>query len=131
MGLSTKAVARGVLALLLAWATQAPGAASFAQPAAAAAAPSTATGGGVTLHSVDTNFPDSDRLFPGAGADAINNNCLACHSAGMVLTQPRLSRADWQAEVEKMRNFYKAPVDATDVPAIVDYLVSLSATRQP
>jgi cytochrome c5 len=123
MGLPAKAVARGVLALLLALATQA--------AAPAASAPSTVTGGGVTLHSVSTNFPDSDRLFPGAGADAINNNCLACHSAGMVLTQPRLSRADWQAEVEKMRNFYKAPVDATDVPAIVDYLVSLSATRQP
>jgi cytochrome c5 len=130
MGLSTKAVARGVLALLLAGAMQAPGAASFAPPAAAAA-PSMATGGGVTLHSVSTNFPDSDRLFPGAGADAINNNCLACHSAGMVLTQPRLSRADWQAEVEKMRNVYKAPVDATDVPAIVAYLVGLSSPKQP
>jgi cytochrome c5 len=129
MSLSTNAVARGVLALLLAVATQAPWVAAFAQPAASP--PSTATGGGVTLHSVSTNFPDSDRLFPGAGADAINNNCLACHSAGMVLTQPRLSRADWQAEVEKMRNFYKAPVDASDVPAIVDYLVKLSSTTQP
>jgi hypothetical protein len=133
MGLSTKAVARGVPALLLALAALAPGAAAFAQPAAAPAAStaSTVTGGGVTLHSVSTNFPDSDRLFPGPAADAINNNCLACHSAGMVLTQPRLSRADWQAEVEKMRSFYKAPVDATDVPAIVDYLVGLSSTKQP
>jgi cytochrome c5 len=133
MSLSTTAVARGVLALLLALATLAPSTAAFAQPAAApaASAPATVTGGGVTLHSVSTNFPDSDRLFPGAGADAINNNCLACHSAGMVLTQPRLSRADWQAEVEKMRSLYKAPVDASDVPAIVDYLVSLSSTRQP
>jgi hypothetical protein len=133
MSLSTTAVARGALALLLALAALAPSTAAFAQPAAAPAAsgPATVTGGGVTLHSVSTNFPDSDRLFPGAGADAINNNCLACHSAGMVLTQPRLSRADWQAEVEKMRSLYKAPVDASDVPAIVDYLVSLSSTRQP
>jgi cytochrome c5 len=133
MGRSAKAIAGAALALLLAVATHAPWATSFAQSAAAppASASSTVTGGGVTLHSVSTNFPDSDRLFPGAGANAINNNCLACHSAGMVLTQPRLSRADWQAEVEKMRNSYKAPVDAADVPAIVDYLVSLSATRQP
>ena len=43
----------------------------------------------------------------------------------MVLTQPALSRAAWQAEVDKMRNIYKAPVAAEDVPAIVDYLAGL------
>lgn len=93
----------------------------------AAAAPSIAAGGGVTLHSVSIDLPDSDRAFPGgAAADAINNNCLACHSAGMVLTQPVLSRAAWQAEVEKMRAAYKAPVAPQDVPAIVDYLANLN-----
>ena len=92
----------------------------------APAAPSTVTGAGVTLHSVNVEFPDPARMFPGdAKADAINNNCLACHSAGMVLTQPVLSRAEWQSEVEKMRSTYKAPVEASDVPAIVDYLVAL------
>jgi hypothetical protein len=49
---------------------------------------------------------------------------LACHSAGMVLNQPA-SKAQWQAEVEKMRQAYKAPVDPKDVDAIVDYLVSI------
>jgi hypothetical protein len=79
------------------------------------------------LHSVNVDFPDSDRNFPGgAEADAINGNCLACHSAGMVLTQPHLSRAQWQAEVDKMRNTYRAPIDAADVPAIVDYLANLN-----
>jgi cytochrome c553 len=101
-------------------------------------APSIVAVGGVTLRSVSTNLPESDRTFPGAvEADAINNNCLICHSAGMVLTQPSLSRADWQAEVDKMRNFYKAPIAAKDVPAIVDYLAKLSdvmaqtTSRQP
>jgi hypothetical protein len=90
------------------------------------AAPSTVAGVGVTLHSVNVNFPDSGRMFPSdSKADAINNNCLACHSAGMVLTQPALSRAEWQSEVEKMRSTYKAPVEESDVPAIVDYLVAL------
>ena len=89
-------------------------------------APSIAAGG-VTLRSVNINLPQSDRTFPGgAEADAINNNCLICHSAGMVLTQPSLSRADWQAEVDKMRSFYQAPIAAKDVPAIVDYLAKLS-----
>ena len=88
-------------------------------------APSTVSVGDVTLQSVKADLPDSDRNFPGPGADVVNNNCLACHSAGMILTQPRLPRAVWQAEVEKMRNTYKAPVAAEDVPAIVDYLAKL------
>ena len=92
----------------------------------AAEAPSTVAGAGVTLHSVNVEFPDPGRMFPGdTKADAINNNCLACHSAGMVMTQPSLSRAEWQSEVEKMRSTYKAPVEESDVPAIVDYLVAL------
>jgi hypothetical protein len=98
--------------------------------AAAAAAqstpsPSTVSVGGVTLRSVNVDIPNRDRQFEGPGADVVNNNCLTCHSAGMVLTQPRLPRTVWQAEVEKMRNTYKAPVDAQDVPAIVDYLANL------
>jgi cytochrome c5 len=91
---------------------------------------STVTAGGVTLHSVGADFPDPGRLFPGGdSANAINNNCLACHSSGMVLTQPKLSRAEWQAEVEKMRKTYKAPIGDEDVPAIVDYLVSLTSGK--
>ena len=95
-----------------------------------AAEKSTVTEGGVTLHSVSTKFPDPGRLFPGgSSADAINNNCLACHSIGMVLTQPKMSRAAWQAEVNKMRTTYKAPVAEADVPAIVDYLANLSVGK--
>jgi hypothetical protein len=106
-----------------------PGRQGGASPVAAAAqsapAPSAVSANGVTLRSVSVDNPDSDRTFAGPGADVVNNNCLTCHSAGMVLTQPRLPRALWQAEVEKMRNTYKAPVDAGDVPAIVDYLANL------
>jgi cytochrome c5 len=87
--------------------------------------PSTVSVGGVTLRSVNVDFPNRDRQFEGPGADVVNNNCLTCHSAGMVLAQPRLPRAVWQAEVEKMRNTYKGPINAEDVPAIVDYLANL------
>jgi hypothetical protein len=41
----------------------------------------------------------------------------------MVLNQPPLSKAAWEAEVHKMISDYKAPVDTSDVNAIVDYLV--------
>ena len=68
-------------------------------------------------------------MFEGPGADAANNNCLACHSAGMVLNQPAMSKAQWQAEVEKMRTAYKAPIDSSDVGSIVDYLAGIGSTR--
>ena len=82
--------------------------------------------GKLSLRSVSVDLPSGDRMFPGGpSADAINNNCLACHSAGMVLNQPALPKAEWEAEVEKMRAVYKAPIDAKDVDAILDYLVSI------
>jgi hypothetical protein len=78
------------------------------------------------LKSVKIDLPDSDRIFPdGPGSDAINNNCLACHSAGMVLNQPALSKQAWAAEVNKMINNYKAPVAPEDVGPIVEYLTGL------
>jgi len=82
------------------------------------------------LKSVKIDLPDSDRMFPdGPGSDAINNNCLACHSAGMVLNQPELSKQAWTAEVNKMINNYKAPVAAEDVGPIVDYLASRKGVK--
>ncbi len=68
-------------------------------------------------------------MFPGPGSDAINNNCLACHSAGMVLNQPVLPKSAWQAEVTKMITIYKAPVSEEDVAAIVDYLARMKAAE--
>jgi hypothetical protein len=76
----------------------------------------------IAFKSVKVDLPDSDRMFSGPDSDAINNNCLACHSAGMVLNQPALPPAQWQAEVNKMINSYKAPATAQDAAAIVDYL---------
>jgi hypothetical protein len=37
----------------------------------------------------------------------------------MVLNQPALSKAQWTAEVDKMRTAYKAPIDFKDVASIV------------
>ncbi len=82
------------------------------------------------LKSITLDLPDSDRTFPaGPGSDAMNNNCLACHSAGMVLNQPALSKEAWAAEVSKMINAYKAPVAPEDVGAIVDYLTGIKTGR--
>ena len=84
----------------------------------------------ITFKSASVDLPTGDRMFPGGkDAEAINNNCLACHSAGMVLNQPALSKATWDAEVHKMISVYKAPVAAEDVPAIVAYLASTKGAK--
>src|SRR6516165_2690712 len=145
MAMSADAIARGAIVavsvILLSVATPArclAQSASTADTAPAAPAPSIVTGGAVTLHSVNLSFPRSDNTFPGgAAADTINNDCLICHSAGMVLDQATLSRAAWQGMVDQMHNDFKAPFAAEDGPAIVDYLVDLKkvtaqgAGRQP
>jgi cytochrome c5 len=78
---------------------------------------------------VTVNLPDGLTLYAGPGADAINGNCLACHSRDMVLNQPKMAKAAWEAEIAKMRNVYKAPVAESDVPAILDYLVRIKGTN--
>jgi cytochrome c553 len=83
-----------------------------------------------TLKSASIDLPQGNLQFPpGPGADAITNNCLACHSAGMVLNQPPLPKATWEAEVHKMVNTYKAPVAPEDIPAIVAYLDATKGTK--
>ncbi len=82
------------------------------------------------LKSVSIDLPNSNRSFPaGPGSEAINNNCLACHSVGMVLNQPPLTKAAWAAEVAKMIKVYKAPIAAQDVDTIIDYLARLRPAK--
>src|ERR1700753_3102160 len=84
----------------------------------------------IELKTTNFELPDSDMMFPrGAGSDAVNNNCLACHSADMVLNQPAMPRQAWASEVTKMINSYKAPIAPEDVGTIVDYLVALKGAK--
>jgi cytochrome c553 len=95
----------------------------FSQPCARA-------GSEFAFKSISVDLPAGDRMFPkGPNSDVADANCLACHSAGMVLNQPALSRSQWQDEVNKMRTAYKAPIDQKDVDSIVDYLVSIKGKR--
>jgi cytochrome c5 len=97
--------------------------AATASPLAQAKAP-------IALKSVDVTLPESTRQLPsGPGLATVQNNCLSCHSVGMILTQPRMPKGAWEAEVAKMRNVYKAPVDEKDVPAIVDYLTAIKGPQ--
>lgn len=69
--------------------------------------------------------PDLSPELPDApGRAELYANCLTCHSSRYVASQPRFPRKTWQAEVDKMRSVYGAPVPADDAPKIVDYLVA-------
>lgn len=84
----------------------------------------------IILKSVNVTLPGSTRQLPdGPGVAAVNNNCLACHSAGMILNQPTMPKPAWQAEIAKMRTVYKAPVNDRDVPAIADYLAAVKGPK--
>lgn len=55
--------------------------------------------------------------------ETVQNNCLACHSADYVTTQPRgLGVKFWEAEVTKMRTSYGAPISDEDARTIIHYL---------
>ena len=72
-------------------------------------------------------LPDAEGLLPeryGVSSEAVNNNCLACHSAAMITAQPRLSRVQWGETIAKMRTVYAAPIDTADDKAILDWLVA-------
>ena len=66
--------------------------------------------------------PETTRLKPGPGADLATAQCLLCHSADYISTQPRMSRAAWNGAVLKMKDKYGAPINTNTVPRLVDYL---------
>ncbi len=84
----------------------------------------------VTLKSETITLPPGFTPYPdGPHVSAMNQNCLMCHSASMVLYQPKLSRAVWTKEVDKMIDTFKAPIDKSKVPEIVDYLTALPTQK--
>ncbi|MFM7348257.1 MAG: cytochrome c [Erythrobacter sp.] len=84
----------------------------------------------VAFADVSITLPDDPNVLPeGPGREVVLENCTACHSATMLLQQPRIDRAKWEGLVTKMREVYKAPVDAQAVPQIVDYMLAVQARQ--
>jgi len=50
---------------------------------------------------------------------------LICHSAGMVMRQPPLTKDEWRAEIMKMRTSYGAPLPEDQVDGLSEYLKSI------
>lgn len=61
---------------------------------------------------------------PGPGIEVAQRYCITCHSSAYVAIQPRLTAAQWTAEVTKMQHAYGAPIPQDAVPALVAYLTA-------
>ena len=98
---------------------------------AAAAILLTGPAQGATLKKESVKLPESTRVFPGdgPGAKAANSYCLMCHSVGMVMNQPDLSKDTWLVEVNKMKNVFKAPITEDQVAVIADYLDGIKGKK--
>jgi len=63
------------------------------------------------------------KLKPGPDLDKVEANCNACHSLDyIVMNSPFLNPATWDAEVNKMRGPFGAPITEEDAKAISEYL---------
>lgn len=58
----------------------------------------------------------------GKGFDAVQANCLMCHSFGYIINQGPQSRDFWAQKVEKMIVHFKAPMTKEDVVTVTEYL---------
>lgn len=82
--------------------------------------------------SADNRFvlpTETVKFKPGANVELLNKQCLVCHSADYVSTQPALPRATWAAIVQKMREKYGAPITAEQTNGIVEYLGTVYGKR--
>ena len=76
------------------------------------------------IHAAEVTFtlpPETAKLKPGPGME-LASQCLICHSADYISTQPRLTRTVWKAEVIKMQQKYGAPIATNNIELLVDYL---------
>jgi len=64
----------------------------------------------------------SYQIKMGKGFDAVQANCLMCHSFGYIINQGPQSREFWKKKVEKMITHFKAPISQDDAKTVTDYL---------
>jgi len=84
--------------------------------------------GGLQAKPVTYKLPEETAQFkPGPNLDVVQANCSGCHSADYVQTQPRgpkFCKDFLTAEVNKIIKVYGAPIEAGDIPKIVEYLAA-------
>ena len=76
-------------------------------------------------------LPPGDDVLPDRpNAEAVDRNCLSCHSTETILNQPALSRDVWKAEIDKMRTNFNAQISPDADEAILAYLTSINGVRR-
>ena len=58
----------------------------------------------------------------GKGFDAVQANCLMCHSFGYIINQGPQSKEFWAKKTDKMITHFKAPMTKEDIHTVVEYL---------
>lgn len=83
-----------------------------------------ATPAGAADNVVSITLPeDHDSFRAGPNAEAVANHCVICHAPDYVYMQPPLTRAQWEAEVKKMKTVFGCPLPDELVDQMTDYLV--------
>jgi mono/diheme cytochrome c family protein len=68
--------------------------------------------------------PETAAFKAGSGAELAQANCLICHSADYISSQPPMPRKFWEASVKKMIEKYAAPTPPEVTAAIAEYLTA-------
>jgi len=77
--------------------------------------------------------PDGIQLTPSVlpGYAKAQANCVMCHSAEYMVYQPSsAARPYWDAMVKRMKIVFNAPIDNSDMAAVVEYLVKTYGNEQ-
>lgn len=64
----------------------------------------------------------SYQIKMGKGFDAVQANCLMCHSFGYIINQGPQSKLFWHKKIEKMITHFKAPIVKEDAEVVENYL---------
>ena len=72
---------------------------------------------------------DHDSYKDGPHADVARTYCGICHAPDYVYMQPPLTRAQWEAEVKKMKTVFGAPFGDDMIKPITDYLMSQNGKK--
>ena len=70
-------------------------------------------------------------LPPGPGRETVTGACAFCHSNRYITLQPRFTRQQGTAEVDKMRKTYGAPLTDPQAAEAVNYLVLIRGADEP
>ena len=90
----------------------------YAQEAASKAASRPGSLRSITLPAIHTELKE------GEGRTTVETRCSICHSPDYIPMQPKLTKAQWTATVNKMIKVFGAPATPEEAEKIISYLVT-------